>query len=126
MNIVRIVLSVVVALAFGFFSIVKIAGVPDSLFQDAKEAIIDRYGISRGGMRLIGLMELTGAILVLAGVFENFTQLGQVGNGILMIVTAGAMYFHNRYDSVMKDGLPAVIQFTLNTILLILSFVLAA
>ena len=125
MSIVRIILTVVVALAFGFFSIVKIAGVPDSLFKDAKEGIVDRYGFSRNGMRLIGLAELIGALLVLAGISWDFIQFAQVGNIILMIVTAGAMYFHNRYDSVTKDGLPAIIQFMLNSVLLILSFVIA-
>ncbi len=126
MNIVRIILTVIVAFAFGFFSIVKIAGVPEGLYKDAKEGIVDRYGFSRGGMRLIGFAELTGALLVLVGISWDYIQFAQVGYAILMVVTAGAMYFHNRYDSVTKDGLPAIIQFTLNTTLLILSFVLAA
>lgn len=125
MNIVRIILTVIVAFAFGLFSIVKIAGVPKGLYKDAKEGIVDSYGFSLNGMRLIGLAELIGALLVLAGISWDYIQFAQVGYIILMVVTVGAMYFHNRYDSVIKDGLPAIIQFIFNAVLLILSFVVA-
>ena len=124
MNIITIVLTAVVVLAFGFFSIVKIAGVPKALFEEQKAQIVGTYGISRNAMRLIGIAELLGALLVLAGLSPNFTPFAQVGNIILMVVTAGAMSYHSRYDSVTKDGLPAIIQFALNAILLILSFMM--
>ena len=126
MNIVRIILTVIVAFAFGLFSIVKIAGVPKGLYKDAKEGIVDSYGFSHNGMRLIGLAELIGALLVLAGISWDYIQFAQVGYIILMVVTVGAMYFHNRYDSVIKEGFPAIIQFVINTTLLILSFVIAS
>ena len=122
MNIIRLILTAIVVFAFVLFGIVKIAGVPEGLYKDAKEGIVDRYGFSRTGMRLIGISELIGALLVLMGVSWNYIQFAQVGNIILMVVTAGAMYFHNKFDSVTKDGLPAIIQFAINTILLILSF----
>lgn len=125
MNILRLILTALVAFAFGLFSIVKIAGVPKGLYKDAKEGIVDSYGFSHTGMRLIGLAELVGALLVLAGISWEYIQFAQVGYVILMVVTVGAMYYHNRYDSVIKEGLPAIIQFILNATLLTLSFVIA-
>lgn len=123
LNIVRLVLTAIVVFAFVLFGIVKVAGVPAGLYKDAKAGIVDRYGFDRNGMRLIGISELIGALLVLAGVSWNYIQFAQVGNIILMVVTVGAMYFHNKYDSVTKDGLPAIIQFAINATLLVLSFV---
>lgn len=124
MNIVRIILTALVALTFIFFSIVKIAGVPEGIFKEQKENYFDNYGISRNGIRLIGIIELLAALLSLAGLSGDLMQVGQVGHIVLMSVTAGAMYFHNRYDSLAKDGFPAIIQFVLNTALLGLTFVI--
>ncbi len=123
MTIVKLILTVLVALAFIFFSIVKIAGVPTAIFKEQKEKYFDNYGISRNGMRGIGLLEMLGAILILVGLMQGMTQFGQAGHALLMVVTIGAMYFHNRYDSLTKDGLPAIIQFVLNAALLVLTFV---
>ncbi len=125
MNIVRIILTVLIALPFIFFSILKIAGVPKAIFKEQKEQYFDNYGINRNGIRLIGVGEMIGAVLILVGLTAGNLQVGQIGHALLMVITAGAMYFHNRYDSITKDGLPAIIQFALNAATLVLTFVIA-
>ncbi len=125
MNIVRIILTVLIALAFLFFGNMKVTGMPKEMFREAKENHFDNYGIGRGGIRLIGLGEWLGAILIIVGLISSgYLQFSLAGHAVLMVITAGAMYFHNRYDSVTKDGLPAIIQFALNTAMLVWTFTL--
>lgn len=111
------ILVAIVALAFLFFGSVKITGQPAAIFKEQKENYFDNYGISRNLVRLIGLGEVVSAILLLFWATPN-GWLAQLGMVTLMCITAGAMYFHNRYDSLTKDGLPAIIQFVLNAVLL--------
>ncbi len=123
MTILRWILTVLVSLAFLFFGTVKVTGAPAKMFDEQSKVYIGRYGLSRTQIRLIGLLELFGGIAVLFWT-SQFGWLAQLGHLTLMFVTAGAMYFHNRFDSVTKDGLPAIIQFVLNAILLGFSFVM--
>ena len=122
MTILRWILTALVALAFLFFGTMKVTGAPASIFKEQKENFFDNYGINRTQIRLIGLLELFGGVAVLFWA-SQYGWLAQIGYLTLMCITAGAMYFHNRYDSVTKDGLPAIIQFALNASLLALSFV---
>ena len=95
----------------------KITGQPAALFKEQKESYFDNYGIGRNQIRLIGLVEVVSAVLLLFWATQ-YGWLSQLSMVALMCVTVGAMYFHNRYDSLVKDGLPAIIQFVLNATLL--------
>ena len=120
MNILIWILVAFVGLAFLFFSIVKIFGVPKKVFTSQKEAHWDQYGLTRNQVRLIGFAELFGAVTIWFWA-TPYLWLAQSGMVVLMIVTAGAMSFHARYDSVTKEGLPAIMQFSLNGMLLALT-----
>lgn len=120
MTILIWILVALVSFAFLFFGSLKITGLPAAMFKEQKENYFDNYGIGRNLIRLIGLTEVVSAILLLFWATPN-GWLAQLGMVTLMCVTAGAMYFHNRYDSVTKDGLPAIIQFILNGVLLALT-----
>ncbi len=110
-----------VSLAFTFFSIVKIFGVPTKLHEEQRAIHQGRYGLTRTQVRLIGLLELFGGLAILLW-STPFLWVAQLGMASLIFVTIGAMTFHYRYDSVTKDGLPAVIQFGLNCSVLALTF----
>ena len=47
--------------------------------------------------------------------------LALVGLVILACTTAGAMYYHWRYDSLLKMGAPAIVMFVLSSVLLLLN-----
>lgn len=118
MNIAIWILVALISLAFVFFSMVKLFGVPTKLFEEQKEIYMGRYGLSRTQVRLIGLLEIFGGLTILLWA-TPYLWLAQIGMATLVFVTVGAISFHARYDSVFKDGLPAVIQFVLNSSLLV-------
>ena len=121
MTIIRWILTGLITLAFLFFGTVKITGQPKKLFETQKLSYVEKYGLSRGAITAIGVCEVAAALAILLW-STDMAWVAQVGHIVLMVVTAGAMYYHNKYDSVTKDGLPAIIQFGLNTALLIWSF----
>lgn len=121
MNIAIWILVALISLAFVFFSIVKLFGVPTGLYNEQKEVYMGRYGLSRTQVRLIGLLEIFGGLAILLWA-TPWLWVAQIGMATLIFVTVGAMSFHVRYDSVFKDGLPAVIQFALNSALLVYTF----
>ena len=120
MNIFIWIVVTLVSFTFIFFSTVKIFGVPKNIFTMQKETYFDNYGISRIQMRLIGLLELFGGMAIWFWATQ-YQWLAQIGMAVLVIVTLGAMSFHARFDSLTKDGMPAIIQFTLNAVLLTLT-----
>ena len=121
MTIARWILTAMVALPFVFFGVMKVFGVPKAMYEEAKESY-DRFGVSRNAVRLIGICELIATIAIL--LWTQNLEVAQVGYISLMVITTGAMYYHNKYDtSVFKEGMPAVVQFSLNAILLVLSFI---
>lgn len=121
MNIAIWSLVTLVSLAFTFFSIVKLFGVPASLYESQRVIHQERYGLTRTQVRLIGLLELFGGLSILLWATQ-WQWLAQLGMAALIVVTVGAMTFHYRYDSVTKDGMPALIQFALNCLLLTYTF----
>lgn len=115
------IIVALISFAFTFFSIVKIFGVPTKLYEEQRAVYQDRYGLNRTQVRLIGLLELFGGLTILLWA-TPLLWVAQIGMASLIFVTIGAMTFHYRYDSVFKDGLPAVIQFVLNCSVLAFTF----
>ena len=65
MNIAIWILVALISLAFVFFSMVKLFGVPTKLFEEQKEIYMGRYGLSRTQVRLIGILEIFGGLTIL-------------------------------------------------------------
>ncbi|WP_050634259.1 DoxX family protein [Vibrio coralliirubri] len=67
------------------------------------------YGLNRVVMFLVGMVEFTGAVLLLCalvGLAPEHTQM--MGGLILASTSLGAIYFHLRFDT-WKDGIPAMV-----------------
>ena len=117
MTILTWILVPLISFAFLFFSMVKIFGVPASVYNMQKESYFDVYGVNRTQIRLIGLAELFGGVTIWLWA-TPFQWVAQIGLATLIMVTIGAMYFHSRYDSLLDDGIGAVVQFGLSSAVL--------
>lgn len=77
------------------------------------------YGLNRMVMFFVGLVEFTGAVLLLlalCGVSSEHTQL--MGGAILGATSIGALYFHLRFDT-WKDGIPAMVTLLCSSFLVL-------
>ncbi len=77
------------------------------------------YGLNRMVMFLVGLVEFTGAVLLilaLCGVSSEHTQL--MGGAILGATSIGALYVHLRFDT-WKDGIPATVTLLCSSFLVL-------
>ncbi len=119
MTILMWILTALVGLFFLFAGTMKTFGIPEQMFKMQKETFFDNYGIDRNGIRAIGLVELFGGVTVWFWTIMN--PLALVGLAVLLCTTAGAMYYHWRYDSLFKMGAPAIVMFVLSGILLLLN-----
>ena len=100
---------------FLFASSIKIFGWQKDIFLIQLE-MFKKFGISRQQMFLIGLVELTGVLLLwLPG------YIGFAGAFLLLGTSAGAITFHLRFDA-PKDALPAMVMMILSMVVLYLIF----
>lgn len=100
-------ISVLLTAFFLFASTVKIFGQPKAIFDRQLEFFIN-YGLNRVLMAAIGFVELFGVIgLWLPG------QLKILGALAILCTSAGAIFFHLRFDT-WKDGIPAFITLVLS------------
>ncbi|MCU7930150.1 MAG: DoxX family protein [Candidatus Thiodiazotropha sp. (ex Codakia rugifera)] len=103
------ILSGLLTAFFLFASSIKILGWQNYIFKKQLEFFI-KYGLNRTLMALVGCVELFGAIaLWLPG------HLGILGALVLLGTSAGAIFFHLRFDT-WKDGIPAMVTLTLSAI----------
>ena len=119
MTILMWILTTLVGAFFLFSGTVKVFGVPEQMFKTQKEMFFDNYGIGRNGIRAIGLGELFGGVTV--WFWTIFNPIALVGLVVLVFTTAGAMYYHWRFDSLLKMGAPAIVMFLLSSALLLLN-----
>ena len=102
------VVSVLLVVFFLLASSIKTIAWQKKVFE-IQLGFFKSYGLNRKIMFLVGLVELTGAallILVLCDISPEQTQL--MGGAILWATSIGALYFHLRFDT-WKDGIPAMI-----------------
>jgi hypothetical protein len=100
-------ISVLLTAFFLFASTVKIYGWPKAIFDKQLEFFI-KYGLNRALMIAIGFVELFGVIgLWLPG------QLKVLGALAILCTSAGAIFFHLRFDT-WKDGIPAFVTLVLS------------
>ena len=99
------VISVLLTLFFLFASSIKITGWQKMIFE-AQLSFFIIYGLNRTIMGLIGFIELFGAVtLWLPGYY------GLLGVLALLVTSAGAIFFHLRFDT-WQTGIPAMVTMT--------------
>lgn len=114
-------ISVVSVLLVAFFllaSSIKILAWQRKVFE-IQLGFFRSYGLNRKIMFLVGLVELTGAallILALCDISPEHIQL--MGGAILGATSIGALYFHLRFDT-WKDGIPAMVTLLCSSFLVL-------
>lgn len=102
MTIALVILAVIVAVAFFMFGIGKILNVP--MMANAREHL----GIEQSLFRIVGSLEVLGAIGVLAGLHDDLPVIGVLAGIGLIGMTIGATFYHQKAGDAIKDWLPAV------------------
>lgn len=67
-----------------------------------------RYGLGRGHMYGIGIIESTAAGLIIFAILTNHEIALQLGSALILITSVGACYFHFKYDT-FKDAIAAIL-----------------
>ncbi|MGW2216814.1 DoxX family protein [Nonomuraea sp. NPDC001684] len=101
MFIAIVVLSLLLALAFAG------AGFPKLTGKDAMAAQLGKLGVSAGLMRVIGALEILGAVGLVAGLWVEV--LGVAAAAGLALLMAGAVATHLRARDAAKDTLPSLL-----------------
>ncbi|WP_286300298.1 DoxX family protein [Vibrio apostichopi] len=112
------VISILMVLFFLLASSIKTLGWQKKVFE-IQLGFFKSYGLNRMLMFLVGLVEFTGAVLLilaLCGVSSEQTQL--MGGAILGATSIGALYFHFRFDT-WKDGIPAMVTLLCSSLLVL-------
>lgn len=103
------------SLFFLFASSIKILGWQKRIFE-TQLAFFQKYGLNRQIMAMVGVVECFGAIAIwLPGV------LALLGPLALFATSAGAIFFHLKYDT-WKDGVPAAVTLCLSGVLLLVRY----
>ncbi len=103
MFIVLVTLGVLLAVAFGAAGLGKIAGVS----QLAEAGV--HLGFPSPIWKLIGALEVAGAIGVVIGLARKLATIGMLSTVGLVGMTIGAGYYHQRAGDGFKEWLPAVV-----------------
>tara|TARA_B100001063_G_scaffold165414_1_gene154340 strand:+ start:212 stop:595 length:384 start_codon:yes stop_codon:yes gene_type:complete len=110
--------SILMVMFFVLASSIKTLGWQKKVFE-IQLGFFKSYGLNRKIMFLVGLVELTGAallILALCDISPAQTQL--MGGAILGATSIGALYFHLRFDT-WKDGIPAMVTLLCSSFLVL-------
>ena len=112
------VVSVLLVVFFLLASSIKTIAWQKKVFE-IQLGFFKSYGLNRMIMFFVGLVELTGAallILALCDISPEQTQL--MGGAILGATSIGALYFHLRFDT-WKDGVPAMVTLLCSSFLVL-------
>ncbi|WP_406644289.1 DoxX family protein [Aliisedimentitalea scapharcae] len=107
-----VIISILLTVFFLFASSIKIFGWQDKIFQIQLE-MFKSYGLNRGIMRLVGMVELFGAIAI----WFSGTIFSPLGAMALLGTSIGAIGCHLIFDT-WKQGVPAMITGTLSAVIL--------
>ena len=103
---------------FIFASSIKLLGWQKFIF-DTQLAFFHKYGLNRVMMFLVGIIELTGAILLtLFLVNPTVGWFLYVGAGLIAVTSIGAMFFHFRFDK-FSDSIPSLVTLALSMLILL-------
>ena len=102
---------------FTFASSIKILGWQKFVF-DTQLAFFHKYGLNRAIMFLVGIIELTGAILLFLSLMNSTVDwFVYAGAGLIAITSIGAMFFHFRFDK-FSDSIPSLVTLALSAFVL--------
>lgn len=113
-------MTIITSVLFVFFlfaSSIKVLGWQPFIFN-TQLAFFKKYGLTRTHMFLVGLIEMTAALLLITSLILNLDLLLILGGLGITFTSIGALFFHFRYDA-FKDAIPALITFILSGIILI-------
>ncbi|SLN58709.1 hypothetical protein TRL7639_03254 [Falsiruegeria litorea R37] len=105
------IIKVLLTAFFLFASSIKIFGWHDKIFQVQLE-MFKSYGLNRSIMRLVGMVELFGALAI----WSSGTLLTPLGAMALLATSIGAVGCHLIFDT-WKQGVPAMITGTLSAVI---------
>lgn len=105
------IISIVLSALFIFASSIKILAWQKTIFEIQLKFFI-AYGLNRQIMFLIGIVELSGVILL----WSPFPLWGAL---LIAGTSVGAIFFHLRFDT-WKDGIPAMVTLILSSFLAIM------
>lgn len=101
MNMVSIIIQIILALGFLMFGAMKLG---------SKQMVDEftRYGMPQWFRVITGLLEIAGAALLVAGIWND--SLIAIGGLLLAVIMVGAVITHLRIkDPVSKIGLPIIL-----------------
>ena len=101
---------------FLFASSIKIFGWLNKIYEP-QLAFFHRYGLNRAAMFAVGVVEATGAIVMLAGMITEDSLLSAVGASFIAFTSVGAIFFHFRFDT-WKDAIPSIVTLLLSVLIL--------
>ncbi|WP_413113207.1 DoxX family protein [Thaumasiovibrio sp. DFM-14] len=97
---------------FLFAGSVKIFGWVKPIFEP-QLAFFRRYGLNRAAMFIVGIIEITGALVMLVGMTLSNPLISAIGAGFITCTSIGAMFFHFRFDT-FKDAIPSMVTLVLS------------
>ncbi len=113
------VITILLILFFLFASSIKILGWQKFIFE-TQHTFFKKYGLNRPKMFLVGLVELSASLLLIASLLLKHDAAQALGAFGIALTSLGAIYFHLRFDTV-KDATPAIVTLFLSTTLLVLN-----
>lgn len=102
-----LVISLLLISFFMFASSIKIWAWQTLIFE-TQLSFFKKYGLNRMHMFLVGLVELTASLLLIASLMFSSPVLQLLAASALAFTSVGAIYFHLRFDTV-KDAVPALL-----------------
>ncbi|MUK42996.1 DoxX family protein [Aliivibrio fischeri] len=97
---------------FLFASSIKMFGWVKAIFEPQLE-FFHSYGLNRAAMFAVGIIEGTGAIILLIGMLTSELVLSGIGASFIMFTSLGAIFFHFRFDT-WKDAIPSMVTLVLS------------
>ncbi len=112
-----IMITVLLALFFTLASSIKITGWQKFIFE-TQLTFFNKYGLRRVHMFLVGILELSAAILLLGSLIFEHKILNGLGAVTIAFTSIGAIFFHLRFDTI-KDAIPAIVTLLLSLTLIV-------
>lgn len=112
-----IIITVLLALFFTLASSIKITGWQKFIFE-TQLTFFNKYGLRRVHMFLVGILELSAAILLVASLIFDHKTLNGLGAATIAFTSIGAIFFHLKFDTI-KDAMPAIVTLLLSLALLV-------
>lgn len=112
----NIAITIFLSVFFLFASSIKILAWQKFIF-DTQLKFFQKYGLNRSIMFLVGMVEFSGAVLLVLPLVTGLVPLWSTLGALLITGTSvGAIFFHFRFDT-WKDALPAILTLVLSSYL---------